>query len=387
MKYLIIGNGVAGMEAALAIRKNDPDGAVTMISASRHLYYYRPKVIDYLAGETTADKLVIYKKDYYEKNSIEVLLDTVIKTISPGRQEAQDDKGAVYSYDKLLLSTGAYSFIPPIKGAGLEGVFTLRGIADADAIREYCSGRDHVLVIGGGLLGLEAAHSLVRLGKRVTVVEFCRWLLPRQLDMTGSKILSRMLEEKGFSFILNDSVLSIEGSGRAEKAVLQSGTEVKAGAAVISAGIRCRTDLAKDAGINVNNGIIVDDYMQTSVKNIFAAGDPVEHRGKLYGIWPAAKEQGRIAGLNMSGGSVRYNGTLMSNVLKITGIDLYSAGTYDAPGCEILVSENPGTYKKFLLNINNPVGAIVLGDAQAIKVARKVIDGKAMPEEFRKLFA
>lgn len=386
MKYLIIGNGVAGTEAAISIRKKDPEGEIRILTESSRPYYYRPRVIEYLADEAGVDKLIIHKPEFYEKNRIEVLLNTRAARILPKEHRVVDDKDVEHQYDRLLLATGARSFVPPIKGSQLKGVFTLREIADADSIKEYCKDLKNVAVIGGGLLGLETAHSLARLGKRVTVIEFCKWLLPRQLDERGGAVLMRMLEEKGLSFVLDDSVLSIEGDSATERISLKSGKEVAAGAVVIAAGIRCRMELAVEAGIEAKNGIIVDDHMRTSTADIYAAGDPIEHRGRVYGIWPAAQEQGRIAGLNMAGEAAPYAGTVMSNTLKITGIDLYSAGDFNAPNCEMLVSEGNSSYKKLLLNINDPVGAIVLGDAEAVRLARKVIDRKADPGEMKKLF-
>lgn len=386
MNYLIIGNGVAGMEAANAIRKNDPEGSIRIVSASRHPHYYRPRVIEYLADEVPVEKLFVYKKDHYEKNRIENILDTEIERIDVDGKAAIDTGGKRHPYDRLLMATGAHSFIPPLKGAELEGVFTLRGISDADRIKRHCAGVSRVAVIGGGLLGLEAAHSLCKLGKKVTVIEFCRWLLPRQLDMQGGAILMKMLEEKGLSFVLDDSVLSIEGNGKVEKVSLKSGVEIAAGAVLVSAGIRCRLDLARKSGITVNTGIIVDDYMATSADGIYAAGDSVEHRGVLYGIWPAAREQGRVAGSNMAGVPEAYTGSILANTLKITGIDLFSAGRFEATDCEVYVSEHTDNYKKLLINYNNPVGAIVLGDAEAVKLAQKVIDGRASAEELKKLF-
>jgi len=386
MRYLIIGNGVAGTEAAIAIRKKDPDGEIRILTESGLPYYYRPRVIEYLADEAGVDKLIIHKPDFYEKNRIEVLLNTRVSRLLPKEHMVVDDKHVEHQYDRLLLATGARSFVPPIKGSQLKGVFTLREIADADSIKEYCKDLKNLAVIGGGLLGLETAHSIARLGKRVTVIEFCKWLLPRQLDERGGAVLMRMLEEKGLSFVLDDSVLSMEGDGAVERISLKSGGEVAAGAVVIAAGIRCRMELALEAGIEAKNGIIVDDHMRTSASDIYAAGDPIEHRGRVYGIWPAAQEQGRIAGLNMAGQETPYAGTIVSNTLKITGIDLYSAGDFNAPNCEMLVSEGDSSYKKLLLNINDPVGAIVLGDAEAVRIARKVIDRKADPGEMKKYF-
>ncbi len=276
MRYLIIGNGVAGTEAAIAIRKKDPDGEIRILTESGLPYYYRPRVIEYLADEAGVDKLIIHKPDFYEKNRIEVLLNTRVSRLLPKEHMVVDDKHVEHQYDRLLLATGARSFVPPIKGSQLKGVFTLREIADADSIKEYCKDLKNLAVIGGGLLGLETAHSIARLGKRVTVIEFCKWLLPRQLDERGGAVLMRMLEEKGLSFVLDDSVLSMEGDGAVERISLKSGGEVAAGAVVIAAGIRCRMELALEAGIEAKNGIIVDDHMRTSASDIYAAGDPIE---------------------------------------------------------------------------------------------------------------
>lgn len=386
MNHLIIGNGIAGIEAALSIRKNDPESGIRVLSASRHPHYYRPRLIEYLAGETPLEKLITHKDDFYSKNRIETTLGTVVERIIPGENRVIDSAGNSYSYDTLLLATGASPFLPPFRGNDLEGVYTLRGITDADRIKARCGIPGHVAVIGGGLLGLETAYSLTRLGNRVTVVEYCRRLLPRQLDDEGGAVLLKMLVDKGISFILDDSVLSVDGSVRAESISLKSGNTLPVDAVIVSAGIRCRTDLAARAGLATAGGVIVDDYLRTSVNNIYAAGDPAEHKGKLYGIWPASREQGRVAGLNMAGIETRYSGTLPSNTLKITGIDLYSAGDFNATDCEVLVQGDNAGYRKFLLNKDHPRGAIVLGDREAVKTAQRVLEGKADPEEFKRFF-
>ncbi|HON79026.1 MAG TPA: FAD-dependent oxidoreductase, partial [Spirochaetota bacterium] len=223
-----------------------------------------------------------------------------------------------------------------------------------------------------------------REGRNVTVIEFFEWLLPRQLDRIGGKILKEKLEEQGLSFILNDSVASIEGDGKTEKIILKSGNEIKADAVILSAGIKGRNELAMDAGINVNKGIVVNDYLATSVTDIYAAGDPAEHAGCIYGIWPAAREQGKIAGMNMAGIPTPYSKTMISNVLKITGIDLYSAGEFNAEDTEVFSCSVNGTYKKLLMK-GNPVAAIVLGDAKAVKIAQRVMEGKTSPEDFKEI--
>lgn len=213
MKYIIIGNGVAGTEAAMAIRKTDAEGDITLISESTRLFYYRPKLIDYLAGETTVEKFTLFKEDHYAKNRITNLLGTRIVTVDAAGKRVIDASGGSRQYDRLLLATGANPVKPPIEGADLKGVFTLRSVDDADRIMEFCSGVDDIVVVGGGLLGLETASGLKRFAKNITVVEYFSWLLPRQLDRQGGEILQAMLRKKGLSFALGDSVSEIRGAG------------------------------------------------------------------------------------------------------------------------------------------------------------------------------
>lgn len=386
MNYLIIGNGVAGSEAALAIRKSDPEGAITILSASPYPYYYRPGVIEYLANGITRERLFIYKPDFYEKNRIAALLATTAERILPDNKIVVDHGGREHSYDRLLLATGADPFLPSIDGADLPGVFTLRDIEDADRLRDFALGSKRAVVVGGGLLGLESAHSLARLGLEVCVVETCGRLLPRQLDNDGARTLQRLLEGKGLSFALEDGVRAIEGDGSVELVHLKSGSSRKTDLVLVSAGIRGRSSIARDAGITVNNGILVDDNMKTSVADIYAAGDPIEHRDRLYGIWPAAREQGRVAGLNMAGVPTIYNPTLMAATLKITGIDLYSAGNFDASGCDVMVSSSDNGYRKLLVDSGLAIGAIALGDHEAVKAAQRVMDGRGELSEFSRFF-
>jgi nitrite reductase (NADH) large subunit len=386
VKYLIIGNGVAGCEAALAIRKSDPKVEITIISESEHLFYYRPKLIDYLAGETTLDEFTIHQKEFYEKQDIKNVLGTKVVKIVPEENVAVSEDGTKHRYDKLLIATGADCLIPSINGVNKKGVFEFTGVRDADNIKEYCKDITDLVVIGGGLLGLETAHSLKKLGKNVTVIEVFDRLLPKQLDDEGAGLLKRLLEEKGLSFVLPADVTSVEGDGRVESVILRSGQQISAGAVIICTGIRPRVGLAKEAAATVGKGIVVNDHMQTSIENIYCAGDSAEHDGRLYGFWNPAREQGKIAGLNMAGVPTQYRGTVSSSALKITGIDVYSAGDFDAENAEALISKNENVYRKFVLRDDQPLGAIVVGDSEAVKSAASVFEDKAAVEEFKKHF-
>jgi len=387
MKYIIIGNGIAGIEAAQAIRKNDDEGDITIITKSKYPHYFRPRLVEYLAGKVTLEQISIFKEDFYEKNRIENIYDTRIVSIDAGDSSLVDENGKKYFYDRLLIATGGVPFVPPIKGVNHKGAFTLRGITDSDKILEYCKDLDHIAVVGGGLLGLETANSLALLGKKVSVIELASSLLPRQLDADGGNILKGMLEEKGMVFYTGESVSTIiEEKGNVKSVVLESGQVVDADAVIISSGIRPKFELAEKAGLKTDRGIIVNDYLQTSVDTIFAAGDTAEYRGVVYGLWFAAKEQGKAAGLNMAGVKTEYTGTVMSSQLKITGIDLYSAGDIFLEDSEQYVSQKSDSYMKFQMKDGRPAGVVVLGDKEAIKSARKVMEGKMDAVEFKKLF-
>jgi nitrite reductase (NADH) large subunit len=384
MKYVIIGNGIAGTEAALTIRKIDSQGEITIVSAGKLPLYYRPKLIEYVAGTVQIPGITIYKEAYYRERDIRLMLDTTVTAVDPIAHRAIDGQGRSLAYDRLLLATGADCFLPPFPGREAAGIFTVRGVADCDVLRNYASGLDRIAVIGGGLLGLEIAYALKTLGKQITVIEVNQWLLSRQLDREGGVLLQSLLENKGLSFILNDTVAAIEAQkGRVSGISLKSGRMLDVQAVVVSAGIRGRDSLARQIGAQINKGIVVNDTMQTTVADIYAAGDPIEHRGALYGIWPAAKEQGAAAGSNMAGKLLAYTGTALSAILKITGIDLYSAGDYNAPSDDLIYSLQAEIYKKYLIQGGKLAAAMVIGDAREAKLASLVYHGKAPLAELK----
>lgn len=378
--YLIIGNGAAGNAAAEAIRTYDQEGTIHMFSKESHPFYYVPALPDYLAGEKQLPQFTLHNLEWYRKNHINLHLETEITRIDPDRKVAESRQGQQYPYDKLLLATGGYSFVPPIKGAEGEGVYALRTFHDAETIRRKATDSRQVVLIGGGLLGLEAGNGLRRAGLTVTVVEFFPRLLPRQMDVPGAAILQKQLEEMGFRFYLGAKTQEIDRQGNNLTVVLESGERLPADMVLISAGVRPELTLAKSLGLEIDKGVKVDDAMMTSRQDIYAAGDLVEHRGRFYGIWPACMEQGAVAGAAMAGQDVKYEGTVPANTLKVVGIDLMAAGDIDAEGqLQSLVSKDveKKTYRKLVLKDNILTGAILLGDLtgsneiqQAIKMQK-----------------
>ena len=291
-RYLIIGNGVAGTTAAEQIRKHDKQGEITILTDEDLPFYYRIRLNEYLAGDLEEAKLIAKQADWYSARKIRLQTGVRVTGGDPDKRSVTTDRNEEFPYDALLIASGSRSFIPPIQGADRPGVFSLRTVADAQRIISFCEKTDNALLIGGGLLGLEAGNGLRKRGKRVTVVEFFPRLLPRQLDDRGAARLQKLMEEMGFAFRLGAVTKEISGAGPVERVVLESGEAIPAGMVIISAGVRPNLEVAKCLGLACDKGIIVDSALRTSRPEIFAAGDVAEFGGVLYGIWPPAMQQG-----------------------------------------------------------------------------------------------
>jgi nitrite reductase (NADH) large subunit len=379
MKYIIVGNGVAGTTAAVQIRKLDSNGTVTILTDEATPFYSRIRLIEYLAKEADEKAIVIYKDDWYEKNNVKLLLNTPVNEIDKDKKQLVTADNDILEYDRLLVATGGVSFVPPIPGSDKEGVFTLRTIRDADEIISYGEDNKKVILIGGGVLGLEAGNSLRKTGHDVTIVEFFPRLLPRQMDIEGAEILKAQMESMGFTFHLGATTKEIFGDNRAVGILLEDGTKLDGDLIIISAGVRPQAGLAKKIGLTINKGVVVNDRMETEVKGIYAAGDLIEHRERFYGIWPAAAKQGEVAGMNMAGGDAVYEGTTMSNVLKVVGVDLAAAGDIDAEGeFESIVAKDfeKYIYKKLVIKDNVLSGCIFYGDVSGYRKVLTAIETK-----------
>jgi len=375
--YLIVGNGVAGTTAAENIRKMDREGAVTMVTDEDLPFYYRIRLSEYLAGDLTEQDLVAKGDSWYRDQRIDLKLKTRVMGADAHKKIVRLISGEELSYDTLLIATGSHSFIPPIQGAERKGVFALRSVQDARDITAYGREVDEVVLIGGGLLGLEAGNALVKTGKRVMVVEFFPRLLPRQLDVAGAERLQDVLEGMGFSFRLGVKTEAITGEDRVDGVRLEGGDRLSAKMVIISAGVRPNMELAEPLGLDRDKGIQVNAQMQTSQPEIYAAGDVAEFNGIPYGIWPAALEQGKVAGTNMAGGQMTYQGTTMANTLKVAGVDLASAGNIDADNeLEARVHTDEGIYKKIVLDQGRVVGCIMLGDTKGFNKITQAIAEK-----------
>jgi len=376
-KYLIIGNGVAGTTAAENIRKRDDAGAIVILTEEDLPFYYRVRLPEYISGDVREEDLIVRKPSWYEERNIGLKTGVRVVDADPGKKVVITGDNQREEYDALLLAAGSHSFIPPIAGADKKGVFSLRSMQDARDSAEWAKGVQEVVLIGGGLLGLEAGNAVRKLGKSVMVVEFFPRLLPRQLDVDGAKRLQGIMEGMGFSFRLGAKTQEIAGDGQVQEVLLEGGERLPAEMVIISAGVRPNLDLADALGVAHDKGIQVDERMRTNQEGIYAAGDVAEFQGMPYGIWTAAMEQGKIAGDNMAGGDMRYKGTVMANTLKVVGIDLASAGNIDAENeFEAKVVEDGDVYKKIVLEENHIIGCIMLGDTKGFNRITKAMSEK-----------
>ena len=383
MDYVVIGNGVAGTTAAERIRDKDPSGRIVIVTEEPYPFYSRIMLVNYLAGEIEEDALYLKPDSWYKDNSIELLLNSRSERLDTVTKHVILSTGERLGYDRLLIATGGKSFVPPIKNAGKEGVFTIRGLDDAKLVLKYVEqGNKNLILIGGGVLGLEVGNALRKRGCAVTVVEFFSRLLPRQMDPQGAELLQRQMEAMGFRFYLGVKSKEVIGRKAVDGLLLEDGRKIEGDIIIISAGIRPDIELARNAGLKINKGVVVDDRMETSVHNIYAAGDVAEHNGRLYGIWPAAEQQGQVAGINMSGGEAIYKGTTPSNILKVAGIDLISAGNIDLEDKNEVYrfrDEVRFLYKKLVFQNGKLIGFILYGD-----LSKRVSLMKALNEGWNK---
>jgi nitrite reductase (NADH) large subunit len=373
-QYVIIGNGVAGNSAAEQIRGRDGQGPITVISDEDIPFYSRIRLNEYVAGDIQEQDLIVKKHEWYEAQQIKLRLKTRIVGADASKRVMVTADHEEIPYDRLLMAAGSHSFVPPIKGADRPGVYALRSVQDARNISSWAKQIKDAVLIGGGLLGLEAGNALRRLGKKVMVVEFFPRLLPRQLDVDGARRLQALLEEMGFAFRLGAKTEAITGGDRVGGVRLEGGEALNADMVIISAGVRPNLELAEPLGLETDKGIKVDDHLQTNQSHIYAAGDVAEFRGFPYGIWTAAMEQGKIAGTNMAGGDATYGGTTMANTLKVVGVDLASAGDIDAENeLESRVATDGTAYQKIVIQDNRIVGCIMLGDTKGFNKIREAI--------------
>ncbi|HXI44148.1 MAG TPA: nitrite reductase large subunit NirB [Bryobacteraceae bacterium] len=364
---VVVGNGMAGVACLEQILKHAPKFRVTVFGDETHVNYNRIMLSSVLAGERTADDITINPLEWYQQNGIALRLGARITDVDPKHRAVTGDDGSVAHYDKLLLATGSQPLIPPIEGIDKANVLTFRNLNDTRAL-VACSGKGvRAVVIGGGLLGLEAARGLQLRGCDVTVVHLVNTLMNMQLDETGGLYLQRKMEQMGVRVLTQRSTKKLLGNGHVEGVRFEDGEELEADLVVVAAGIRPNVELGRKAGLTVNRGIVVNDYMETSNPRVFAVGECVEHNGQVYGLVAPLLEQGKVLAATITGNKgPLFQGWKPAAKLKIMGVDVFSAGEFqENDGVEAVRYEDQalGVYKKLLLRGNRLAGVVLVGDA------------------------
>jgi nitrite reductase (NADH) large subunit len=366
-KLVVVGNGMAGMRAVEELLSRAPERYdITVIGAETHTNYNRILLSSVLAGDKTLGDIVLNPQSWYDKNGIRLIAGNRVTAIDRSGRTVTLADGSVVPYDKLLLATGSKPLAPPIPGIGLPNVRAFRDIADVEAMIGATTTARRAVVIGGGLLGLEAAWGLKRRGMSVALVHLMPTLMERQLDVAAASLLRRDLDARGIAFFMNGQTEEILGTDRAEGVLLADGRAIPADFVVLAIGIRPNIDLARDAKLDVNRGILVGDDMATSDPDIYAVGECIEHNGQVFGLVAPIWDQAKVCGARLAGDAdAVYVPPPIFTSLKITGVDVFSAGILaatDEADEEITLHDvKRGLYKKVILRGDRVVGGVLYG--------------------------
>src|SRR5215218_178000 len=363
---VIIGNGMAAARlvdelAKVALGRY----AIAVIGDEPRLAYNRVLLSSVLAGETASHDIELRPASWWRDRGVTLKYGCRATEIDVGRREVKIENEESVPFSKLIITTGSSALRLNVPGADLAGVHTFRDSRDVDLLLSLAAQKKRVVVVGGGLLGLEAAYGLAKAGAPVTLVHLMDRLMERQLDAPAAELLKSLVERKGIEILLNANTARIHGVTRVEGVELTDGRCLDADAVIFAAGIRPNIGLAKEAGIAVNRGVVVDDVMQTGAENIFAIGECAEHRGVCYGLVEPAYEQARVLARHLAGREASYAGSVVATNLKVSGVSVFSAGDFiGADGSESIVLSdlNYGTYKKLVISEGRLTGAVLIGD-------------------------
>lgn len=380
--YLIIGNGISGLSAAEEIRKEDQDGQILIVSDENRLTYWRTRLSELIEKDYTDEEILVKKEAWYKEKNIEVKLGTHIDKIDKENKKAITKDGEEFEYNKLLIATGSHAFVPPIKNADAEGVFAIRSSEDLKHFKDYLHDKKKLIIIGGGILGLEAANSISHLGIEITIVEACDYLLPKQLDRDLSQKLEKSLNDMGMKTLtckFSEEILVKDGRVCGLK--LKDGEEIEADAIMIQAGIRANIELAQNSGLATDRGILVGENLQIEGEDIYAAGDVAQIGNFSIGLWTASMEMGKIAGANMVGSNKLYEQPKPFSTLMLGDVKLFSAGQISGEGIEELVKEDGEKIYKLFKSGDKYVGSILWGDIKYQMDAKKIVFEDTDPKE------
>jgi nitrite reductase (NADH) large subunit len=363
---VIVGNGMAAARLVDELSKVALGRyAIAVIGDEPRLAYNRVLLSSVLAGETASHDIELRPASWWRERGVTLKYGSVATEIDVGRRELKIAGEEGISFSKLVLTTGSSALRLNVPGSDLAGVHTFRDSRDVDILLALAARKKRVVVVGGGLLGLEAAYGLAKAGAPVTLVHLVDRLMERQLDASAAALLKSLVERKGIEILLDANTARIHGETRVESVELADGRRIDADAVVFAAGIRPNVALAKEAGISVNRGIVVDDHLQTAAPDVFAIGECAEHRGICYGLVEPAYEQARVLARHLAGEAASYTGSIVATNLKVSGVSVFSAGDFTgAEGSESIVLSdiNHGTYKKLVIAEGRLTGAVLIGD-------------------------
>ena len=391
-RYLIIGNSAGGIGSAEAIRQVDKESTLTIVSEEPYPAYSRPLISKYLAGERTLEGILFRPLDFYEQNNILFLPGKKVTHLELDQRAAQLEDSEQIAWEKLLLAVGGKPIFPKMKGSDKRGVFTFTKLDDAKAVDRFLDNARKALVIGGGLIGISVTEALVKRGVDVIVVEMKERILNTILDPQASLMAEEVLKRAGVEIITGHTVVEISGRGRVKEVILDNRDTILCDLVVVAIGISPRPELALDAKLEINRGIVVDYHMATNQPGVYACGDVVEAYDFVYGenrltpIWPNAYIGGRIAGYNMAGIPTKYPGGTAMNSLNYFGIDITSAGMPTAPsddGYEVISRQESNTYQKVILKDNLIVGMIFVGNIEKSGIIFGLMRDRVNVESFK----
>src|SRR5581483_5003862 len=363
---VIVGNGMAAARLVDELAKYALGRyAIAVIGNEPRLAYNRVLLSSVLAGETGSHEIELRPAQWWRDRGVTLKYGCSVSEIDVGRRELKIENEESVGFSKLVLATGSMPLRLDVPGASLAGVNTFRDSRDVDLLLSLAAARKRVAVIGGGLLGLEAAYGLAKAGAPVTLIHLMDRLMERQLDAPAASLLKSLVEQKGIKILLNAETARIQGDSHVEGIELRDGRRIEADAVIVAAGIRPNIALASDAGIPAKRGIVVDDVLQTGIENIFALGECAEHRGICYGLVEPAYEQARMLAQHLAGRNATYQGSVVATNLKVSGVAVFSAGDYlGGEGSEAIVLKDlkRGTYKKLVISDGRLTGAVLVGE-------------------------
>ncbi len=365
---VIIGNGMAAAKLVEELSRVALGRyAIAVIGEEPRLAYNRVLLSSVLAGEVASSDIELKPANWWRDHGVTLRYGCKATAVDLARRSVLLENGVDLSFSKLVFATGSLPLRLPIPGAELAGVHTFRDSADIDALTRLGDERKRVVVVGGGLLGLEAAYGLAKAGAKVTLVHLMDRLMERQLDAAAASLLKRLVEQKGVGVLLNANTTRIHGEGRVQKVELGDGVMLDADAVIFAAGIRPNSALAQAAGVATNRGLIVDDQLRTNIEDVYALGECAEHRGVCYGLVEPAYEQARVLAAHVSGRDAIYSGSVVATNLKVSGVNVFSAGDFlGREGSEAIVWSDPsmGMYKKLVIANDRLAGAVLVGDTR-----------------------